>query len=189
MVLLREHLARFAVAGAEAEAAFRAFAAGARPGVWSLRWRADGLEVTERAGSGLVDGMPVRFAVSPFAGRTGAFAKRGPPSPYDAVRLSGVATLLTSADGSEIYESCIAAVVGWDGTRFVLPPEDRPRVRSTSEAVLVASLEFRRAPIAVGGDLPLLLVNAVKGPCVPAIPGRPPPPREAVERLAAAFSP
>jgi hypothetical protein len=126
--------------------------------------------------------MPVRFAVSPFAAQRGAFPKPGPPSAYDDVRIPGVATLLTSSDGSEIFESCVAAVLGWDGTRFVGVPEDRPRVASVAEAAVRATLPFVRSPLCTGDRLPLVLINAVAGPCTVST-GRPPMPADALALL------
>jgi hypothetical protein len=143
---------------------------------------ADDAHGPQRAGSTLVDGMPVRLAVSPFAARRGAFPKPGSPSAYDTVRLPGVATLLTSADGSEIHESCVAAVLGWDGTRFVCVPEDRPRVASVAEAAMRATLPFVRAPLRTDDHLPLILLNAVAGPCTVDA-GRAPAPADAVMLL------
>ena len=126
--------------------------------------------------------MPVRLAVSPFAAQQGAFRKPGPPSAYDGVRLPGVATLLTSADGSEIHESCVAAVLGWDGTHFVGVPEDLPRVASVAEAAVRATLPFVRSPLRTDDRRPLVLLNAVAGPCTVGT-GRPPVPADAVALL------
>jgi hypothetical protein len=126
--------------------------------------------------------MPVRRLVSPFAARRGAFPKPGPPNAYDAVRLPGVATLLTSSDGSEIFESCVAAVLGWDGARFVCVPEDRPRVASVAEAAVRAALPWVRAPLRVAERLPLVLLNAVAGPCSVRT-GRPPVPADVMQLL------
>jgi hypothetical protein len=182
VVLYEGHAARLAPAGSGARAAFRRFAATAAPGVYAVRAAADGLLVETLAGSRLADGQPVRFRVSPFAGRPGAFAKPGPPSPYDAVRLPGVATLLTSADGGEIYEGCVAAVLGWDGARLVRVPEDRPRVASLAESAVCSALPWTRAPLPVADALPLVLLNAVAGPCTVET-GRPAVPAEVVARM------
>jgi hypothetical protein len=72
--------------------------------------------------------------------------------------------LLTSPDGAEIYEACSAAVVGWDGSRIICSPEDRPRVWSTAEMAIREHLPVQEAPIRLRA-MPLLLVNAVKGTC------------------------
>ncbi|MCU0484213.1 MAG: hypothetical protein MUC54_08115 [Chloroflexi bacterium] len=182
VVLYEGHAARLAPAGPRARADFRRFAATAAPGVYAVRAAADGLRVEALAGSRLAGGQPVRFRVSPFAGRRGAFAKPGPPSAYDAVRLPGVATLLTSADGGEIYESCVAAVLGWDGARLVRVPEDRPRVASLAEAAVCSALPWTRAPLRVADALPLVLVNAAAGPCTVQT-GRPAVPAELLARM------
>lgn len=152
-------------------------------GVWAV-W-ADGQDARfeARGESRLSDGMPVRLAVSPIAGTDGPIVKPAPPSPYDGVRVPGVATLLTTRDGAEILEACSAAVVGWDGDRFVHVPDDRPRVWSTAEATLRATLPFRSRPLRPAEDLPLVLVNAVRGTCAVDLPGRVPFPAEARRAL------
>lgn len=165
------HESRFA-GDPEALAAFHAFASVAQPGIWALRFTEGSLVVERRAGSRLVDGQPVRFAVSPFAERSGSFAKPSPPNRYDEVRAPGVATLLTSSDGREIFESCVASVVAWDGTGLVTVPEDRPRVASCAERFLRRSFPVRSAPLLAEEPLPLLLVNAVRT-AAPFVPGRP----------------
>ncbi len=141
------------------------------PGVWAVR---EGpLRVEPRPSSRLADGMPVQIRVSPMAGRQGLFPKPPSPNLYDVVRTSGVATLLTSADGSEILEACSAAVLGWNGARFVVVPYDRPRVWSTAETAVREHLAIVERPLLISDDLPLLLVNAVKGTCTVPLPGRP----------------
>jgi hypothetical protein len=115
--------------------------------------------------------MPCRVLRSPVADRGGPFPKPPPPGPYAAVRERGVATLLASPSGDELWESCVAALVGWDGAGIVLVPEDRPRVASVAEATLAAAFPHRRGPIAARGDTALLLANAV-ATCRPAAPGR-----------------
>ncbi len=163
---------------------FARFAREAEPGVWAVtvdvggRWRAE-----PRGPTRLYEGMPTRLAVSPLAGGAGPIAKPASPSPYDAVRAEGVATLLTSADGAEIHEACVAAVVGWDGTRLVLAPRDRPRVWSTAEAAIREHLGFMEAPLLPGDGRPILLVNAVKGTCAVGWPGREPFPAAARETI------
>ena len=162
-----------AAAVAAFAAAFARFAREARPGVFAVRVGADGaLRAESREGSRLREGMRARLLVSPLAGRQGTVPKPAAPSPYDAVRADGVATLLTSADGSEIYEACVAAVLGWDGERLVCVPGDRPRVWSTAEAAVREHLPVREAPLAVRARTPLLLVNAVRGTCEVALQGR-----------------
>ena len=73
----------------------------------------------------------------------------------------------------KILESCSAAVIGWDGRQLVLVPGDRPRVDSVTERALRERVEFATAPILCRSQLPLALVNAVTGVCLPAIAGRP----------------
>jgi hypothetical protein len=182
VVLYDGHVERLAPEGRAGLAAFARFAREAPPGVYGVTVAGDELRAERRTGSRLVQGTPVRLVVSPFAAQRGAFPKPGPPSLYDGVRCPGVATLLTSADGSEIYESCVAAVLGWDGARFVCVPEDRPRVASVAEAAVCATLPFVRAPLRTDDHLPLILLNAVAGPCT-VNPGRPPAPADAMALL------
>jgi hypothetical protein len=104
------------------------------------------------------------------------------------VRLKDQATLLTSADGTEIYEACRAAVLGWDGERIVCVPRDRPRVWSTAEAAVREHLLVRESPIAVGSAMPILLVNAIKGTCVLSSSTRDPFPKAARRRIERLFS-
>jgi hypothetical protein len=182
VVLHDFHVERLAPEGPAGLAAFARFVRGATPGVYGVALAGDELRAERRAGSSLVEGMPVRLAVSPFTAQRGAFPKPGPPSAYDDVRLAGVATLLTSADGGEIYESCVAAVLGWDGTHFVGVPEDRPRVASVAEAAVRETLPFVRSPLRTADRLPLILLNAVAGPCAVST-GRPPVPADAVMLL------
>ncbi|MGC4123131.1 MAG: hypothetical protein QM765_52900 [Myxococcales bacterium] len=93
--------------------------------------------------------------------------------------LRKLATLLTSQDGSEIYEACVAAVIGWDGHRVVCVPEEYPRVWSCAEQAIREHLEYRERPLKADSDEPLLLVNAVKGTCELSLPGRAPFPAKA----------
>ena len=183
VVLLEYHRRRLRPAagdaGAAAAAALERFAREAAAGVWAV-WtdEAGGLRSESRGGTRLLDGMPVRCVPSPVAGRAGRFPKEPSPSAYDAVRRAGVATLLTSPDGTEILEACAAAVAAWDGGAIVVVPADRPRVWSTAEEALCDHLKVREAPILAEGKWPLLLVNAVKGTCAVAVPDRPPFPAE-----------
>ena len=174
-IVLREYHVRRLELGESAAAAeaFARFAAEAMPGVWAV-WveGPEGIRVERRAGTRLHDGIAVRIAPSPAADRSGPFPKLSSPSPYDEVRVDGVATLLTSPDGAEIYEACSAAVLGWDGERVVCVPGDRPRVWSTAEAAVRERLPVTEAPIPVRATMPILLVNAVKGTCGMDAPGR-----------------
>ncbi len=182
IVLHDFHARRLAPEGPGALTAFARFAREAAPGVYALRVSGAALTAEPRAGSALAEGMPVRLAVSPCATGRGPFPKPAPPGPYDAVRQAGVATLLTSADGAEIYESCVAAVLGWDGARFVCVPDGRPRVASVAEAAVRAGLPWVAAPLRVEDAMPLVLLNAVAGPCTVAT-GRPSLPAAALDAL------
>ncbi len=157
--------------GEESRGALRHFASLAAEGVYRVSWDGVALTTKLRGPSRLKDGMATRFAISPFAGQRGRFPKPGPPSPYEGVRIEGVSTLLTDASGEEIYESCLAGVVAWDGASFVLAPEDVPAVASVAEAEVAAKLPVRRARILVKSDWPLLLINAVAPTCQVIIPG------------------
>jgi len=179
VVLYDYHLRRLGRDHAE----FERFARGAAPGVYSISTGDGGFRSTRLAGSRLREGMPVRYRVSPVADRPGPFAKPAPPSEYDSVRQADVVTLLTSASGTELYEACVAALIGWDGSRFVCVPQDRPRVASVTEAAVREAFVTREAPLSRDEKLPLILVNAVKGPCRVDIPGRERFPDDAVSRL------
>jgi len=188
--LLDEHRRRLAPEGPAGLAAFERFLAGAAPGIWAVCLDGAALRASARPASGLRPGLPLRFRPSPFAAAAGPFPKPAPPSPYDALRTPGLLTLLTAPDGAEIWEACIAAVIGWDsagGGALVLPPADRPRVASVAEAALCRALPVRRAPLLVEGDGPLAAVNAVAGPCPLDRPGRPPFPAAALATIAAAL--
>lgn len=177
--------------GSPASEAFARFARQAEPGLWAVEVGQARLRAEPRARSRLVDGMPTRFAVSPVAGRRGTLPKPGPGGAYDAVRAPQVATLLTGADGKEIFEACSAAVVGWDGRRLVCVPAESPRVWSCAEQAIREHLEHRERPLRADSDEPLLLVNAVKGTCEVAAPGRaafPAAARASVDALLAALT-
>ena len=190
VVLWRYHARRLGVKPGSTMA--RELAARARalePGVWAVEIQSDGPPCWQRRGrSSLRDGMPVRLAPTPLVGVSGAVPKPAPPGPYDTLRRPGTVTLVTTPDGTEIVEACRAAVIGWDGSRIVCVPEDRPRVWSTAEAAVREGLVVRAAPLAVRSEMPLLLVNAIRGTCGLDLPGRAPfpaPVRRAVERLLA----
>lgn len=163
VVLFEEHLRRLSPAGPAVFDQFRAFARDASPGAWILRVVGDELEA-ESFTSSMRDAAPVRTCVSPFADRTGAFPKPARPSAYHSLRQPGVVTLLTSTDGEELFETCTASLVSWDGSRLILVPDDRPRVDATSERFLARTFDVVRRPIRADGQ-PLLAVNAVKGTC------------------------
>lgn len=174
--------------GEDTRAALRHFAMEAVPGVYRATWGSGKLVTTLRPPSRLVEGMPTRFVVSPFAGQRGRFAKPAPPTPYDAVRVAGVSSLLTGADGTEMYEACVASLVAWDGAMLVLPPDDVPAVASLAEAEVAERFPHRRARLFVEGAWPLLLINAVAGTCAVSVEGRPKFPAEVRARLDAVLS-
>ncbi len=177
VVLFDAHRARL---GRSAGPAFDAFAAAAVPGVYSLSWAEEQLTVIPRQGSRSRDGAPTRRVVSPFAGQHGAFAKRGSPNDYDAVRVPGVATLLTDPSLIEVYESCVASVVAWSGAELLVVPDDRPRVDSLAERFVRAQRPHRVAP--VPADHPALLVINAVGCTIPADSRFPPDERAALLR-------
>ncbi|MBK8481707.1 MAG: hypothetical protein IPL40_11090 [Proteobacteria bacterium] len=176
IVLGAEQQARLGADEGAARAALSAFARGARPGCWVVWLGGDPprLRAERRATSRLRDGLPVRFSVSPVAERHGLLPKPWAPCAYDTVRSALQITLLTSADGQEIWEACSGAVVGWDGRQLVCVPADRPRVASTSERALRRYLTASEAPLLTAGRLPLLLINATKGSCALPLGDRPP---------------
>ena len=173
--------------GPGSRAALLEFAARAEAGVYRIIWNGRQLSSELRPPSRLQEGMPTRFVVSPFADQRGRFAKPAPPSPYDSVRIPGVSSLLTDAGGVEIYESCVASVLAWDGASLVLAPESVPAVASVAEQEVAARFPHRRASILVKGDWPLLLINAVAGTCAVTVPGRVAFPLEVRARLDAAL--
>ena len=191
VVLLDQHAQRLAGSDAGALGAVREdlarLARGSGAGVYAVWAGAGGLRVERRGETQLADGMPARFIQSPFAHRAGTFPKPSPPCAYDECRVPGVEALLTSADGAEILESCRAAVLGWDGARLLCVPDDRPRVLSTAEAAVRENLPYRESPLPVDDPMPLLLVNAVKGPCAVAVAGRRPFPAQAIREVEALF--
>ncbi|MEW5743399.1 MAG: hypothetical protein AB1938_31100 [Myxococcota bacterium] len=168
VVLFDAHRRRLGVAW---ERAFDEFAARAEPGIYGLKGVDGQLEVTRRDRSRLWSGIPVRYLPSPVVGRLGPQEKTPSPSAWDGVRQEGVATLLTSADGEELYESCAAAVLAWDGRELVATPEASPRVASITEPFLLARHAHRRAAIRRRDGWAVVLVNAVAGACVPKMDG------------------
>ncbi|MFT3712514.1 MAG: hypothetical protein QM817_33115 [Archangium sp.] len=178
--LFEQHVRRL---GADSRGALRHFASQAMPGVYRLWWDGKQFDTLKLEGSALKEGLPTRFAVSPFAAQKGRFSKPAPPSGYDSVRIDGVSTLLTDASGTELYESCRASLLAWDGSSLVLPPEDVPAVASVAEAEVLARFPFRRAQLLVKSDWPLLLLNAVIGTCGITVDGRVPFPVDVRKQL------
>jgi len=159
-----QHLARFAAAGDDAAAAFCLFASTAIEGIYAVKWNGS-LAVETRAASRLFDGIPVRYLPSPYSDLTSPFSKPASPNRYDGVRLTGFATLLTSPDERELWESCSASLVSWSGSTLLFPPDDRPRVASVAEKTLRNALATTQSPILRDSREPLGLLNAVKGFC------------------------
>lgn len=182
--LLERHVRRL---GLRSRDALLKFARAAAPGVYRVTWTGAELLTEARGPSRLIEGMPVRFVVSPYASLRGRFAKPAPPNRYEPVREAGVATLLTSEDGRELYESDSAALVAWNGG-FVLAPLEAPGVRSIAEEALVEALPHTRAPILREDIWPLLLINAVAGVCGIDVPGRAPFPPGEREKIASALA-
>lgn len=174
--------------GEDSRVALRHFASQAAAGVYRVSWDSANLVTTPRPVSRLVEGMPTRFVVSPFSGQRGRFAKPAPPTPYDAVRVSGLSSLLTDLAGTELYEACVASVVAWDGAMVVLPPDDVPAVASLAEAEVAARMPHRRARLWVESQWPLLLINAVVGTCEVRVEGRAKFPGEVRSRIDAVLS-
>lgn len=184
VVLFEDHAERL---GPLVRSQFEHFAASATEGIYSLRADGPTLSIEPRAGTRLTAEADVREAVSPVLERKGAFAKPAPPSAYDAVRSLGVMTLLTSSAGDEIFESCLASVMAWDGESLVLVPTNRPRVMSVAESFVARDFPHRRAPIRTDGNWGLLLINAVAA-VVPAwLPGRKPFPTQLLAEIKAAI--
>lgn len=189
IVLFALHARRLESAGPGALLALRQFAATRRPGTYAV-WADDSgtLRVEARSGSRLHDGMPTRWLPSPMAMSSGVRAKTASPNPYDAVRAPGIATLLTSADGTQIYESCSTSVLGWNGERLVCVPADAPRISSTAEMAVRENMPTHSAPLRVDDmSMPLVLINAVKGVCTIDVPGRPMFPSTVVQQLKELF--
>lgn len=182
IVLCDYHLRRLGLPREQLDA-FVEVARKSAPSAWSVWWQDNRLNWLRSDGSQLHDGIPVRYATSPVADQSGAQPKPRTPCVYDAVRLKDVATLLTSTDGQEVYEACRAAVVGWDGNKLVCTPNDRPRVWSTTETAIREHLSVTEAPIPAHSTMPILLVNAVKGPCTVSDPHRQAFPRQAQRQI------
>ncbi len=169
--------------GEDSREALQQFASAGAAGIYRVTWDGRRLTTVLRGPSRMVEDMPTRLVVSPFAGLRGRFAKPAPPSPYDAVRIEGVATLLTDARGDELYESCSASVLAWDGAVLVLPTDQAPAVASVAEAEVAGKFAHRRARVLVADQWPLLLINAVVGTCAVHVPGRPAFPPDVRARL------
>jgi len=182
--LLERHVRRL---GLRSREAVLKFARDATPGVYRLTWTGAELISEARGPSRLIENMRVRFVVSPYVSLRGRFAKPAPPNRYEAVREAGLATLLTSEDGLELYESDSAALVAWNGG-FVLPPLEVPGVRSLAEEALVEALPHTRAPIVRESAWPLLLINAIAGTCAIDVPGRAPFPPGEREKIASVLA-
>jgi hypothetical protein len=177
------HEERFRMAGDAAVAAYRQFAAGAASGNYNLYWDNKNLLIKARGESRLVDGMPVRYRVSPIANLKNRIDKPAPPSIYSDLVESGLSTMLTSADGNEMFESCSAAVIAWNGKNIIRVPDDRPAVRSTMEGLLKIIPGVIEEPILKDSTYPIALVNALKCVCTLAVEGRDAFPVEQLDKI------
>ncbi|MBN1962328.1 MAG: hypothetical protein JW841_15450 [Deltaproteobacteria bacterium] len=187
IVLKDFHMRRLQAAGPNADAALEQLAKDKKPGCYSV-WAEDKVwRIEPRGESRLYDGMPIRYLPSPLLGKVGPCAKTASPNPYDAVRTLGIATLLTSANGEEIFESCSAAVIGWDGNQFICVPENNPHVWSTSEAAIRKYMPFISAPIKISDTFPVILVNAIKGVCTITTTDRQDMPQKVIKQLEELF--
>jgi hypothetical protein len=93
--------------------------------------------------------------------------KTASPSAWSNVRIPNIATLLSSRDGAEIFESCSASLLCFDGDLLISAPETRPRIRSTAEYAIRNELPSVERPIFTSDMLPMVLVNAVAGVVIP----------------------
>ncbi len=182
VLLYSQHTARLLNAGGPAIKAYKLFSIDAKPGVYNLFWDGINLLVKERAESSLFDGMPVRFRISPIANFKNRIDKPMPPSIYSNLIEPTISTLLTSSDGKEIYESCRASVIAWNGKNIIRVPDDRPAVNSTMEALL-REMGVIEKPILCDSDYPIALVNAVKCTCTISVEGRKEFPAEQLEKI------
>lgn len=187
VVLRRYHVRRLQLESKEERRAFDEAIAAATPGIYGV-WVVDGaVRLARRERSLLFDGILTRTATSPVANHPGPIPKPAPPGPYDSVRSAGAETLLLSSDLREILEGSCSAVLGWDGERYRFVPDDRPRVWSVAESAIRDHLPAAPLPIEVKGQEPLLLVNAVAGPCRARVSGRGPFPDGAIEPIRGLF--
>jgi hypothetical protein len=182
LLLYAQHEARFRNSGEAAIKAYKQFAIHAKPGIYNLFWDGISLLVKERAESTLFDGMPVRFMISPIANLKSRIDKPMPPSIYSNLIEPTISTLLTSSDSKEIYESCRASIIAWNGKNIIRVPDDRPAVKSTMEALL-RELGVVEEPILCDSNYPLALVNAVKCTCTISVEGRKEFPPEQLEKI------
>jgi para-aminobenzoate synthetase/4-amino-4-deoxychorismate lyase len=183
------HRARFAAS----EGAAHAFdeAVDALPeGLHALQYAENTVKVRTLAGSRLATVERVRFAPTPLpstTGTTGAIAKPAPPCVYDDFRSGPVLTLFFEGDGTLCEADC-AAIVGWDGERLVVPPDETPRVASVAEAAVLEAFSgrVRRGSLLRDGAEALAFVNAA-GACTLPIDGRAPFPPALLAEIADAL--
>ncbi len=143
-------------------------------GIHALQYAENTVKVRTLAGSRLATVERVQFAPTPLPGTTGTIAKPAPPCVYDDFRRGPVLTLFF--DGTEnLCEADCAAIVGWDGERLVVPPDETPRVASVAEAAVLEAFSgrVRRGPLRRDGAEALAFVNAA-GACTLPIDGRAP---------------
>ena len=183
VLLYKQHEERFRNDGEQALQAYRKFAASAAPGIYNLWYHNQALIIKKREKSRLFDNMPVRYCVSPIANLNRRIEKPAMPEVYGSVIKPGVATLLTSADGTEIFESCSAAVITWSGKNIIMAANNKPAVKSTMEELIKGHGYIIYEPILVNSDYPILLLNAIKCTCTVSIPGRYPFPQGQIEKI------
>ncbi len=187
VLLYALHEERFRNSGEDAILSYRKFALEAKAGVYNLTWDGENLLVKERGESNLFDGMPARYRVSPIAHLKNRIDKPAPPSIYSNLVEPTISTLLTSADGKEIYESCRASIISWNGKNIIRVPDNRPAVKSTMERLLKDMPDVIEEPILVDSAYPITLINAVKCTCTISVEGRNPFPIEQLEKIKEAF--
>jgi hypothetical protein len=78
---------------------------------------------------------------------------------------------LTDASQTEVYESCVASTIGWNGSTLVLVPDDRPRVDSLADRFIRDHLPHTVEPLAADHSA-LVVVKAVTA-AIPAGSGFP----------------
>ncbi len=187
VLLYSQHEQRFRIAGNDALKAYRQFAAEAAQGVYNLVWDGKNVLVKVRDESTLFDGMPVRYMISPIAHLKNRIDKPMPPSIYSSFVELAISTLLTSSDGKEIYESCRASVIAWNGKNIIRVPDNRPAVKSTMEMFLKEMPNVIEEPILKDSDYPIALVNAVKCTCTISVEGRKEFPAKQLEKIKEAY--
>lgn len=176
------HRARFS-ASEGAERAFDEAVAQLPEGLYALHYAENSLQVRTLAGSRLATVEHVHFAPTPLLA-TGAIAKPAPPCLYDAFRRGPALTVFVHGAG-ELCEADCAAIVGWDGEGFVVPPDATPRVASVAEGRILQAFSgrVRRVPLLRNGAEALAFVNGAGARTLP-IEGRAPFPPAPLSEIA-----